>query len=369
MGPTRAYINHSNLLHNYNLIKKAVAPAKVMCVVKANAYGHDSVAVSKTLVENGVEYLGVAFAEEGIELRKAGIDTPILVFGAQLADFLDDHLEYNLDITLTSEHQTQILTKLCREKNKIAKVHIKIDTGMNRVGFLVQEAKKMIDRIFAEPCIQVIGVYSHLSSSDEEDLTYTRGQIERFNQIKSYITETYSAEILFHLANSGAIMRLPESYHDMVRPGVMLYGNPPGPDFRLDWDLEEVMSFVSRVTLIKTVDAGEPVSYSRRYYTKAKTNLAVIPVGYADGYNRHLTNKGSVLIRGKRHPVAGTVCMDQIIVDLGSETDIQVGDDVVLMGQQINTVISNVEISRILNTIPYEITCAVSRRVPRIHLK
>jgi alanine racemase len=138
MGPTRAYINHSNLLHNYNLIKKAVAPAKVMCVVKANAYGHDSVAVSKTLVENGVEYLGVAFAEEGIELRKAGIDTPILVFGAQLADFLDDHLEYNLDITLTSEHQIQILTKLCREKNKIAKVHIKIDTGMNRVGFLVQ---------------------------------------------------------------------------------------------------------------------------------------------------------------------------------------------------------------------------------------
>jgi len=368
MGPTRAYINHQHLLHNYNLIKNAVAPAKVMCVVKADAYGHGSIEISRTLIDHGAQYLGVAFVEEGIELRKAGIQTPVLVFGAQLPEFMEDHLRYNLDLTITGEHQIDPLRQLCRKHNKKARIYIKIDTGMNRVGFLMRDARTIIDRLYDESLFTIVGIYSHLSSSDEEDLTYTRQQLQRFDEIRSYISARYSQPLLFHIANSGAIMRLPESYFDMVRPGVMLYGNPPGPDFDLHWDLKEVMTFASKVALIKRLGAGEPVSYSRRYYTNKETDVAVIPVGYADGYNRLLTNRGQVLIGGKRYPVVGSVCMDQILVDLGLDSGVEIGDEVVLFGEQGKVCIPNIEICRHLNTIPYEVTCWVSRRVPRIHV-
>ena len=186
MGPTKAYINHKNLLHNFNLIKDAVQPAKVMCVVKANAYGHGSIEVSRTLVKNGVEYLGVAFPEEGIELRNAGIDAPILVFGAQLEDYFEEHIKYDLDFTLTARHQIDPLKNLCERLDKKIRVHIKIDTGMNRVGFLTKNIENTLDEIFNEPWFEVVGIYSHLSSSDEKDLSYTQGQIDRFNQIRSY---------------------------------------------------------------------------------------------------------------------------------------------------------------------------------------
>jgi alanine racemase len=368
MGPTRAYINHQHLLHNYDLIKNAVAPAKVMCVVKADAYGHGSIEISRTLINHGAQYLGVAFAEEGIELRKAGIQTPVLVFGAQLSEFMEDHLRYDLDLTITGRHQIEPLRQLCLKYNKKARIHIKFDTGMNRVGFPMNNARMIIDQLFEESLFTIVGIYSHLSSSDEGELTFTHQQLQRFNEIRNYILAKYSQPLLFHIANSGAIMRLPESYFDMVRPGVMLYGNPPGPDFDLQWDLKEVMTFASKVALIKRVAAGEPVSYSRRYYTKKETDIAVIPVGYADGYNRLLTNRGQVLIGGKRYPVVGSVCMDQILVDLGPDSGVEINDEVVLFGEQEKAGIPNIEICRYLNTIPYEVTCWVSRRIPRIHI-
>lgn len=369
MGPTRAYINHQHVLHNFNLIKKAVNPAQVMCVVKADAYGHGSIEISRTLINHGAQYLGVAFVEEGIELRKAGIQIPILVFGAQLPEFMEDALRYDLDLTITGQHQIEPLRQLCLKHNKKARIHIKFDTGMNRVGFPINDAGTIIDQLFREPLFTIVGVYSHLSSSDESDLSYTHQQLQRFNAIRDYILARYSQPVLFHIANSGAIMQLPESYYDMVRPGVMLYGNPPGPDFDLQWDLKEVMTFASRVALIKRVAAGEPVSYSRRYYTKNPTDIAVIPAGYADGYNRLLSNRGQVLIGGKRYPVVGSVCMDQILVDLGLNSGVQINDEVVLFGEQGQAFIRNVELCRQLNTIPYEVTCWISGRVERIHVR
>ena len=371
MGPTRAYIYHQNLIHNLKLIQQAVSPAAVMGVVKADAYGHGSIEVAKTLIANGVNYLGVAFPEEGIELRKAGIEKPILVFGAHLPHFFPQFLDYNLDITLTDVGQLEPLRKLCLKQNKRARVQIKIDTGMGRVGFLPEKDQDLIFKIIEERAWQVVGVYSHLSSADEEDVRFTLEQIEKFNRIKKIIDQKYpDLKPIYHLANSAAIMRFKESYFDMVRPGVMLYGNPPSPQFDLQWPLKEVMAFKSKLTLIKRLAANRPVSYNRRYYTPRETLIGVVPAGYADGYNRRFTNTGQVLIKGRRYPVVGTVCMDQFLVDLGHNArDIAPGDEVILFGRQGDEHIKIVEIADKLETIPYEVTCWVSRRVPRIHLR
>lgn len=368
MGPTKVYIDHSNLIHNLKLIQKAVAPAKIMGVVKADAYGHGSVEAAKTLVKNGVDYLGVGFLEEGIQLRDAGIDAPILVFGTQLVDFFEYHIRYNLDITLSGEHQIKPLREICRKLNKKARVHIKVDTGMRRVGFVYNYIQHIVHEIFKEAFFDVAGVYSHFSSADEEDLSFTMFQLEQFQQVRNLITNQYKKDILFHIANSAAIMRLPQTHFDMVRPGIMLYGSTPGPEFNLTWRLKEVMRFVSQVAFILNLGPGEPISYNRRYYTDKETKIAIVPAGYADGFNRRLTNTGSVLIRGKRCPVVGAVCMDQIMVNIGNDSNIEIGDEVVLIGGQDNEHISIVEISRHLQTIPYEVTCCVSKRVKRIHL-
>ncbi len=369
MGPTQAFIFHQNLKHNVQLIRKAVAPAQIMAVVKANAYGHGAIEIAESALQAGATYLGVAFHEEGIELRRAGITAPILVFGAQLPQFFEAHLRHNLDITLSYAEQIEPLRQVAEQLEIKPRVHIKIDTGMGRVGFLAEGDLSPVFELLQADWLTVAGVYSHLSSADEPDLTYSYGQIERFKKIRTAILEQTAQPPLFHLANSAAIMRLPQAYFDMVRPGVMLYGNPPGPDFPLTWELKEVMRFVSRVTAIKELPGGHPVSYNRRYHTTETEKVAVVPAGYADGYNRQMTNKGPVLIRGKRYDIAGTVCMDQFLVRLGKDDSVQIGDEVVLFGTQEQEQISITEVSRILHTIPYEVTCWVSRRVPRVHIK
>lgn len=367
-GQTKAIIQHQHLIHNFNLIRQAVGSTKIMGVVKADAYGHGSLEVAQTLIKAGAEYLGVAFLEEGIKLREHGIQIPILVFGAHLTKYFENHLQYGLDITITSLEQVPHLEEICQRMSKKARVHIKVDTGMGRVGFRFEEFTNHLDTLFNVPFIDVIGVYTHFASADENDLSYTELQLQRFNVIKK-VAEQYGNNILFHAANSAAIMRLPAAHLDIVRPGIMLYGNPPSANFPLTWDLKEVMTLISRISLIKSLPPGEPVSYNRHYYTKDHTRIGIIPVGYADGYNRKLTNQGEVLIRGHRFPVIGTVCMDQIVVDLKNDTSIKYGEDVVLFGRQNQGHISITEIARKLETTPYEITCWVSGRVPREHKK
>ncbi|MBD3225643.1 MAG: alanine racemase [Caldithrix sp.] len=368
MGPTKVIINHRHLLHNFNLIKKAVRPSKVMGVVKANAYGHGSLACAQSLVEDGVDYLGVAFPEEGMDLRQLGLKLPILVFGAHLPRHLQDSLHYDLDLTLTTEEQLDALEDVCRNTQQKAYVHVKIDTGMGRVGFRYEVVNNILNRIYKSKCVDLRGVYTHFASADEDDLEYTRRQLSRLLTIRETVHSNLSDTVLFHAANSAAIMRIPEAHLDMVRPGVMLYGNPPSPGFPLQWDIKEVMSFQSKVGLIKELQPGEPVSYNRRFYTKVKTRIAVVPVGYADGFNRLFTNRGTVLIGGRRYPVIGAVCMDQIVINIGNDNNIQIGDDVVLYGKQGNEHIAIKEIAAELQTIPYEVTCWISSRVQRQHV-
>jgi alanine racemase len=338
-----------------------------MAVVKANAYGHGDLEVSDTAIQSGCEYLGVAFTEEGIKLRQAGITHPVLVFGAHHSEDLKAAIENKLEITITAEKQIDYLCDLNSNNQKIL-VHLKVDTGMNRVGFQLDSFERNFLKILNNKSFELKGIYSHLSSADEADQTYTNLQLSRFLEIKSFAESKCADKILFHIANSAGIMKYPQSYFDMVRPGIMLYGQPSSPDFELDWPLKEVMSFKSKLGLIKYLEKNEPISYSRRFYTKDATHIGVIPAGYADGLNRSLTNNAQVIIRGEKYPLVGTVCMDMVMVDLGKDLKCDVGDDVIFYGEDRLQKISISEISAKLKTIPYEVTCNVSARVPRIHL-
>jgi len=368
MGPTTAYINHNNLRHNISLIRKAVGTRKIMAVVKANAYGHGDVEVSRTALEAGCEYLGVAFIEEGIKLRKAGISAPILVFGAQIPEYLAPIIDYDLEMTITSHQQLEYIEKTIGKKNKKIPIHLKVDTGMNRVGFLYNKFPDDLRQVLKNSSVEIKCVYSHLSTADEEDHSYFKKQIARFREIEDLVKSKVNNSVQFHLANSAAIINLPEAYFDIVRPGIMLYGQPPSPQFDHNWNLKEVLTLRSKIALIKYVKKNEPISYSRRFYTKEDTFIAVVPAGYADGINRRLINNMDVLINGKKFPAVGTVCMDMIMIDLGQNHNCSVGDEVVLYGQSGNEHISIRQISEKLHTIPYEITCNVSARVPREHL-
>jgi len=367
MGPTHVKISHPDLLHNFKLIKKKIGRhVKLMAVVKANAYGHGLIEVARTLEKNNVDYFGVAFPQEGVQLRQAGISNPILVMGAHLDSDLEMQVNHQLDITITRIDQLKQLNTYCNEKKKTARIHFKVNTGMNRIGLdekdLFQAYKLALNYKF----ISIAGVYSHLSSSDEEDQSYTQSQIQRFKKIRDTLYKPQHT-VLFHVANSAGTIQSSDYWFDMVRTGITLYGNPSNPEFKIDKDFKEVMSFHTKIMLIREAAKNEPISYSRRFYTKEKTKIAVLPVGYADGYNRALTNKGSVLINGKRFPVVGTVCMNHILVNIGERSKFDIGQDVVLFGRQGKEHISIAEIAAQLNTIPYEITCSVSALVERIH--
>ncbi len=367
MGPTKAYIFHKNLKHNISLIRNHVgSERRIMAVVKADAYGHGIVEIARTCIESGCEYLAVAFAEEGILLRNSGISAPILVFGAQLPDLLSPAIENELELTVTTFEQIEFLKTV--RSGKPVKVHVKFNTGMNRVGFDVVDAESVLSRLGECDSVTISGVYSHFATSDEKDKFFAKRQLEQFLKIKESVSERIDGNPLFHMANSGAIMTMPDALLDMVRPGIMLYGHAPSPDFELEWELREVMSLRSRLTLIRSVTKNEPLSYGRRYYTKSETDIGVIPVGYADGFSRGLTNNTDVIINDNRYPQRGTVCMDMIMVELGTNHPCKTGDEVILFGGNNRHFISINEIAEKLNTIAYEVTCNVSSRVPRVHI-
>ena len=368
MGPTVVYINHRNLQHNVNLIRRAVGQKKIMAVVKANAYGHGDVEVARTALQSGCEYLGVSFAEEGIRLRQAKITAPILVFGAHLNNCLAQAIRYNLEVTVTADSQISYLKKISEQLRVKIPVHLKIDTGMNRVGYHYENFERGLSAILGSRYLQLNGGYSHFSTAEDANPAFARLQIKRFDLVRSYIRQQVKDKILFHMANSGAIMKFPQAYYDMVRPGIMLYGCLPTPRFSCSWRLKEIMSLESKLSLIKLVRKNESISYGRRYTTEEDTHIGIIPIGYADGFSRQNTNQAEVLIKDKRYPLVGTVCMDMVMVNLGKKINCKIGDKVVIYGQNgRNSMLIN-EVADRLKTIAYEITCSVSPRVPRIHL-
>ncbi len=368
--PTWVEIDLHALQHNVSAIKKRVGPhRKIMGIVKADAYGHGDYEVSKVLIKNGVEMLGVAILEEGVKLRDKGIQTPVLLLGGIFEEQIETILHYGLTPTVYDLQLAEVLSKKALFLNKTVRVHVYVDTGMGSIGVRYGDAVEFVKRLRDMKGLDVEGIYSHCSSSDEKDAAFTNLQIERFRNVLSSLSAIKASIPLQHIANTGAILGYPGSFFTMVRPGLSLYGLYPSDEVSRDIGIRPVMSFKTRVIHIKAMQLGDTVGYSRSYKITKPTRVATLPLGYDDGYNRLLSNQGDVLIRGVRAPVIGRVCMDQCFVDVSHIQEVAVGDEVVLYGSQGDETISIESVAKQINTIPYEITCRVSKRVPRIYIR
>lgn len=366
--PTWVEIDLNALRHNLSALKKRVGPQiKILGIVKADAYGHGDYEVSRVLLNNGVEMLGIAIVEEGIQLREKGIKTPLLILGGIFEEQIDTVIQYGLTPTVYDLKLAEVLSKRAYYFNTIMKVHVYVDTGMGSIGVKYDKAIEFIKVVKNLKNFHIEGIYTHCSSSDEKDSAFTNLQIKRFRDILTALDSMNACIPLRHMANSGAILGYPEAYFTMVRPGLSLYGLYPSEDVSRDIGIRPVMSFKTRIIHIKEMDTGDVVGYGRGYNITKPTRVATLPLGYDDGYSRLLSNQGEVLIRDKKASIVGRVCMDQCFVDVTNIKDVSVGDEVVLYGSQGQETIPIESIAKQLDTIPYEVTCSISKRVPRIY--
>jgi alanine racemase len=370
MRLTRAEIDLKSLRDNYDGIKKHVTGSvKIIGIVKANAYGHGLVEIAQALMSFGIDYLGVGFLEEGIVLRQNGINIPILVLGGVLGSQIREFIQNDLEITVSSlEIAERIEHEVPQHNRKKARVHLKIDTGMERIGVHSENAPQFIERACRMPHLEVVGVYSHLASADEKDKAFTHYQLDRFQSVIKKIKSMGIEIPHIHLANSGALLDMPETYFSMVRPGIMLYGIYPSRETSESVAIRPILTLKSNVVFIKEVAQNTSISYGRKYFTQKRTRIATIPIGYGDGYSRGLSNNSEVLINGRRFPIVGIVCMDQIMVDIGFEANVHVGDDVILIGKSGEDEISVWELADKVATVPYEVLTNIAARVPRIFI-
>lgn len=367
MNGTVAEINLKNLVHNLNNIRKRVSPAKVMAVVKADAYGHGAIPITKQLAEEGVNYFAVAWFEEGMELRTAGITKDILVFGRLLPSEIPAAIDNNLTLTIANGKDIDLVNEIAKQKGKIAKVHINVDTGMGRIGLLYDEALPFILSSLNKKYLNIEGIYSHFATSDKKDKTYAYKQLSKFQSLLKQLNDRGVKIPIVHMANSGAVLDIPESYFDMVRVGISLYGHYPSTETSESIPLKQVMTLKTKVLLVRRIPKGANISYGCRYQTQKDTNIATLPIGYADGIFRYFTNIGKVLINGNLYPIVGTVTMDQIMVDVRNDP-IKEGDEVIIWGNSPEGEIQAAKIAKQIGTISYELCCSVSKRVPRIYI-
>jgi alanine racemase len=353
------------VVQNVRSIRDRVQPASVMAVVKADGYGHSAAAVAHAALQAGATQLGVALLEEARQLREQKIAVPILVLGGLFENQIEQYLAHDVQMMVYDFRLAEIISQRAHALGKSASVHVKIDTGMGRVG-VQAEPLAFIEKINSLPGVLLQGICTHLATSDEADQTYARQQVQRFRTIVQELKMKGIVPRWIHAANSGAILSLPDSYFNLVRPGVAMYGYYPSPDTPRALALQPAMSLHTRVLFAKRVPTNTFVSYGRTFQTPKPSLIATLPLGYADGFPRRFSNNMEVLIRGKRWPVVGRVCMDQIMVDLGEMKEVQAGEEVVLMGRQGEEEISIYEWCRKLDTIPYEVTCGISRRVRRV---
>lgn len=357
--PTVAVVDLEAIAHNVRAL--APAPAQLMAVVKANGYGHGATPVARTAVAAGASWLGVALVEEGVRLREAGIEAPILV----LTEFPPGSEVEALAARLTPTVYTgEGLARLLAAPGGPRRVHLKIDTGMHRVGIAPEAAVEFALRAAAAG-VEIEGVMTHLAVSEEPDNPFTEEQERRFEKVVAELAGAGIRPRYRHVANTGGLLGWPGTHLDLVRAGIGVYGIGPGPEAPgPPAGLRPALSWRSAVSLVKRVAAGEGISYGLTYRPERETTIATVPVGYADGYSRSLSNRGRVLIRGRRYPVAGTVTMDQLMVDCGDDP-VEAWDEVVLVGRQGDDEISADEVAGWMETIPYEVICAISERVPR----
>ncbi len=361
---TCAEINLDHLAHNLHQIRNRVAPARVIPVVKADAYGHGAVACAGRLVREGVTMFAVAHFQEAMELRESGIDQAILVLGRLFPYQLPEAVKAGFRITVFGEEDLRWLEAVGAERP--VPVHVKIDTGMGRTGLLASRTDSFLNDLVQCRSIIWEGLFSHFATADEPDKRYANLQLARFRELLGRVRELTRRPSLIHMASSAAILDLPESTFDAVRPGILMYGHYPSRTTSQTIAPKQVMTLKTYVAHVREMPGGHPVSYGRRWSTPGPTRLAVLPIGYADGISRRLTNLGEVLIRGKQYPMVGTVTMDFIMVDVADDP-VKVGDEVIIWGESSQGTIQLADVAERIGTIPYELTCMVSKRVRRVY--
>jgi alanine racemase len=359
-----AEIDLDNLVFNVHAIQRNVLPAKVIPVVKADAYGHGALYVTKRLVKEGFNFFAVAQFQEAMELRENGLTQPILIFERLFPDEIKQAIQAGFRITLFGEEDIRWVERAGQEQ--AAHVHVNLDTGMGRVGLLWNQKTDFFNTLGHSKHCHWEGIYSHFSTADERDKTFADLQLSRFKEVLSRLERLDKKPAMIHMANSGAILDIPESYFDGVRPGILMYGHYPSYETSHSIEPRQVMTLKTVVAHVRTIPAAYPISYGRRWVTQKATRIAVLPIGYADGIRRQLTNQGEVLIQGKRYPMVGTVTMDHIMIDVDNDP-INPGDEVIIWGDSQQGTIQVAEVSEKIGTIPYELTCGVSKRVKRVY--
>ncbi len=364
MRPTYLEVNLARLKQNLENIRTHVAPARVMVVVKANAYGHGVDGVVPYIAPYA-DYIGVAIVEEGIHLREIGIDKPILVMGGSLPKQVPLFIQYNLTLAASSFELLDVAEQVARTANKKIKAHLKIDTGMERTGVHEYEAEAFTEKSLTCSHLDIEGIFTHFANSESNDLTHAKLQLERFQEVLNiYEKRSVPHPPIRHTANSGAILQLPESYFDMVRPGVMFYGVYPERDVKKTVEVKPALTWRSHVVYSKITQPERPVSYGSLWQSEVPTRIVTIPCGYADGYFRRMTNCSQVIIDGKKYPQVGRICMDQFMVNVGDD-DVKVDDEVTLLGNGITAE----DFADWAGTNEYEVMTNISARVPRVFIK
>ncbi|MCS6799628.1 MAG: alanine racemase [Myxococcota bacterium] len=366
LRPTRLEVDLDAIADNYRVIASRVAPARVIPVLKANAYGHGLVEVARTLEPLGPAWLAVAYLEEALRLRKAGVRAPILVLGGLVGAQIPRFLEHDISITASSVDKLRAVEEAAAATGRRARVHLKIDTGMERIGVHWYSAGPLLEASLQCRHVEVEGIFTHLARADEDDLAPSRQQLERFAEVLQFYEQRSLPPPVRHVASSGVIERWPECRLDAVRPGVLLYGCGARADTRPIWPVRPALRWVTRVVFFKVVRPGSPVSYGGTWAPRRMTRIITLPVGYGDGYMRAMSNRAQVLVRGERRPVVGRICMDQVMVDIDWGTAYN-GDEVVLLGSDGSREIRAEELAAWADTIPHEVLAAINTRVPRVH--
>ncbi len=360
--PTQVEVDLEQLAQNLAAIRRHAGSARVMTILKANAYGHGLVPVARHMVKCGAEYLGVAFLEEGILLRREGITIPILVLGGIAGEQIPLFLKHDLTLTAPSVEKLRLIDEAAASMGVKARVHLKIDTGMERIGIHYYSADQLLEASLQCQHVEVEGIYSHFANADAADLSHARLQLERFHEVLSFYEKRGLPMPIRHIANSAGLLQLPESHLDLVRPGILLYGVYPSTECLRSVLVKPALTWKSRVAYFKVVQPGHPVSYGSTWQSDHPVRVVTIPVGYGDGYFRALSNKAQVIIRGQRYPVVGRVCMDQLMVNLEQGTAYN-RDEVILLGGDITAD----EMAVWAGTIPYEVLTNINTRVPRVY--
>lgn len=338
-----------------------------MAVVKANAYGHGAIDITRTLLRHGIARFAVVSIDEGIALRQAGINAPIVVLGPLFPEQIADLLAHQLTPVVSDLGIMPILSEAVRNLNTAYPIHIKVETGMGRLGLRMRDVESLIQTLPLHGPIQLEGLMTHLADTDGTEDTATEEQLATFRRIVHQIEQRGRRIPLIHATNSAGLIRFPHSHFSLVRPGIMLYGYHTLPKSVPAPALQPVLSLRTTIAQIRTVEPGGTVSYNRTFVAKRQSRIAVLPIGYADGYSRRLSNRGMVLVHGHRVPVVGLVCMDMMMVDVTAVPDTQVGDDVILIGRQGQDAIWADELAEWTDTIPYEVLCGIGARVPRVY--